>query len=318
MNHEPPIMTRSAEEGTLADGPTAATRPPRLPPWIRVHVHTGATRDTVGRSIQELKLNTVCQSAKCPNIAECWHRGSATFMILGNRCTRACRFCAIHSFNPEPVDADEPERVAESAAQLGLKYVVVTSVNRDDLPDKGADHFVRTIQALRRRLPNSGIEILTPDFKGRAALIETVLRLQPTVFNHNMETCERLTPMIRSGGRYDRSLTVLRTAKEMAGKSTAVKSGVMVGLGETNEEVETTMSDMLAAGVDILTIGQYLPPSRDHWSLQRYVEPAQFEYWGELAKKMGFKAVASAPMVRSSYQADIMAMAALGIERFGQ
>lgn len=279
----------------------------RFPPWIRVRVKTGTARGEVADLIADEKLNTVCQSAKCPNLAECWHRKSATFMILGNRCTRACRFCAIHSFRPEPVDPDEPARVAESAAELGLNYVVVTSVDRDDLPDKGAGHFVRTLGAIRARLPHAAVEVLTPDFKGRRPLIEQVMDAQPRVFNHNMETCERLTPPIRSGGRYDRSLDVLRIAAEFANGRTAIKSGIMVGLGETDDEVVATMTDMRAAGVNILTIGQYLPPSADHWSLARYVTPAQFDQWAALAREIGFEAVASSPLVRSSYRAEELA-----------
>ena len=236
---------------------TLEEKPMRLPPWIRVKVHNGKQRNEVANLITESRLNTVCESAKCPNIAECWHQKSATFMILGDRCTRACAFCAIHSFNPEPVDVREPERVADAAAQLKLNYIVVTSVDRDDLPDKGADHFVRTIDALRHRLPHAGIEVLTPDFKGREALIERVVMKKPQVFNHNVETCERLTPRIRSGGRYRRSLTVLETAKRFSSGQVAVKSGIMVGLGETDQEVEQTMNDIVAVGVDIITIGQF-------------------------------------------------------------
>jgi lipoic acid synthetase len=298
----PPSNTELAE---------SAKRQGRLPPWIRVNVHTGRNRDDVSSLVTDMKLNTVCQSAKCPNLAECWHRKSATFMILGNRCTRACRFCAIHSFRPEPVDKDEPRRVAESAQAMGLKYVVITSVDRDDLPDKGASHFVDTIDTIRATLPQAGIEILTPDFKGRAPLIEQVVAAGPTVFNHNMETCERLSKPIRSGGRYDRSLEVLAVAKAAGGTRTAVKSGIMVGLGETDAEIATTMRDMLDAGVDILTIGQYLPPSREHWPLDRYVPPEQFDEWAGEALAMGFKAVASAPLVRSSYRSEELAQAAL-------
>lgn len=283
----------------------------RLPPWIRVRVHAGQNRGAVSGLIDDLELNTVCRSAKCPNLAECWHRRTATFMILGDRCTRNCGFCAIKAFSPLPVERDEPERVAEAAARLGLKFVVVTSVNRDDLPDKGSEHFVATVAALKRRIPGVGVEVLTPDFKGRRELIERVMCARPLVFNHNMETCERLSRPVRSGGRYERSLSVLAMAKEMAGRQTAVKSGIMVGLGETDEEVEATMADILDAGVDILTIGQYLPPTRKHWPLQRYVEPGRFDYWSELAERMGFKAVASAPLVRSSYRAEEMARRAL-------
>jgi lipoic acid synthetase len=301
----PPIAPSNAE---LAE---SAKLQGRLPPWIRVKVHTGSNRSDVSELVADMKLNTVCQSAKCPNLAECWHRKAATFMILGNRCTRACGFCAIHSFRPEPVDPDEPRRVAESAQAMGLKYVVITSVDRDDLPDKGAQHFVDTIDTVRATLPQAGIEILTPDFKGRVALVEQVVAARPTVFNHNMETCERLTKPIRSGGRYERSLEVLRAAKAAGDNTMALKSGIMVGLGETNEEVTTTLTDMLAAGVDILTIGQYLPPSREHWPLARYVTPEQFEDWATEALAMGFKAVASSPMVRSSYRSEELAQAAL-------
>jgi lipoic acid synthetase len=283
----------------------------RLPPWIRVKVQAGSARDEVAELVSGQRLNTVCQSARCPNIAECWHQRTATFMILGNRCTRACRFCAIHSFQPEPVDVDEPRRVAESAAAMNLGYVVVTSVDRDDLPDKGAGQFVDTIEAIRDALPDAGVEVLTPDFKGRLPLVEQVMAAAPRVFNHNMETCERLTQPIRSGGRYDRSLAVLRAAAEAGAGRTAVKSGIMVGLGETDHEVALTLADMLAAGVEILTIGQYLPPTREHWPLDRYVEPAQFEAWATMAREMGFKAVASAPLVRSSYRAEDLAAAAL-------
>ena len=294
----------------MSNGQTEA-KPLRLPEWLRVKVHVGRKRDFVNHQIDDLRLNTVCQSAKCPNLAECWHRGTATFMILGNRCTRNCVFCAIDAFKPEALDAEEPERVAEAAYRMQLSYVVITSVTRDDIPDKGAQHFVQTIRAVRKRLPSAGIEILTPDFKGRRHLVEQVLGEKPTVFNHNMETCARLTTVIRSGGRYERSLSVLKMAKELTDGTMATKSGFMVGLGENDDEIEEMMEDMLAVGVDILTIGQYLPPSRKHWPVQRYVKPEQFKIWTQQALKMGFKAVASAPMVRSSYHSETMATQAL-------
>ena len=286
---------------------------PRLPEWIRVKVHTGGNRADVGGLVQDLRLNTVCQSARCPNLGECWHQRSATFMILGNRCTRACKFCAVQSFRPEPVEADEPERVAEAAARMALRYVVITSVQRDDLPDKGAGHFARTIAAVRARLPHAGIEVLTPDFKGREELLDVVLAARPTVFNHNVETCERLSPPLRSGGRYDRSLGLLRAARARSGGRLAVKSGLMVGLGETDAEVEQTLRDLLAHGVQILTIGQYLPPTATHWPLARYVEPGQFVAWARQALALGFLAAACTPMVRSSYQAERLARRALGL-----
>lgn len=282
----------------------------RFPPWIRVRVHTGKARSDVSTLMQDQRLNTVCQSAKCPNLAECWHQRTATFMILGNRCTRACRFCAIHSFRPEPLDLEEPKRVAESAAAMHLSYVVITSVDRDDLPDKGAQHFVDTIEAVQELLPDAGIEVLTPDFKGRLPLVEQVVAARPRVFNHNLETCERLSKPIRSGGRYDRSLAVLAHAKEAGNGQVATKSGIMVGLGETDDEIRQCLRDLRSAGVDILTLGQYLPPSKQHWPLERYVTPEAFDAWAEEAYAMGFSGVASAPMVRSSYRSEELADAA--------
>lgn len=285
---------------------------PRLPEWIRVRVNKGEKRQEVDALVDDLQLNTVCQSAKCPNQAECWHRGTATFMILGDSCTRRCAFCAIDSFNPEPVDPFEPTRVADAVAKLNLSYVVLTSVDRDDLPDKGAGHWERTIGAIRRRAPDTGVEVLTPDFKGKPELIRQVIDAQPRVFNHNIETCERLTPPIRSGARYSRSLDVLRQAREFGDGEVAIKSGIMVGLGETDDEVEQTLREMHEAGVQILTIGQYLPPTREHWPVHRYPTPEQFEAWEQLARDIGFTAIASSPLVRSSYRADELATTILG------
>ncbi|MEN9361806.1 MAG: hypothetical protein RL095_3341 [Verrucomicrobiota bacterium] len=275
----------------------------RLPEWMRVKVHTGHRRQETAAALGELKLNTVCEEAKCPNLAECWHQHSATYMLMGKNCTRACRFCAIGYDRPETLDPEEPQRVAEAAERMGLEYVVVTSVARDDLPDEGAAHFAATVRALRARLPKAGIEILTPDFSGRLECIQTVVDSVPTVFNHNLETCERLTPPVRGRARYRRSLQVLADAKRLSGGTVLTKSGIMVGLGESDEEVLDCMRDLRDAGVDILTIGQYLPPSRKHWKLKRYVRPELFESWKALGEAMGFGAVASAPMVRSSYKA---------------
>ena len=278
----------------------------RLPEWMRVKVHTGHRRQETAAALGELKLNTVCEEAKCPNLAECWHQHSATYMLMGKNCTRACRFCAIGYARPETLDPEEPERVAEAAERMGLEYVVVTSVARDDLPDEGAAHFAATVRALRARLPKAGIEILTPDFSGRLECIQVVVDSVPTVFNHNLETCERLTPPVRGRARYHRSLQVLADAKRLSNGTVLTKSGIMVGLGETDEEVLDCMRDLRAAGVDILTIGQYLPPSRKHWKLKRYVRPEQFESWKALGEAMGFGAVASGPMVRSSYKAGLL------------
>lgn len=275
----------------------------RLPEWIRVKVHSGTNRQSVQNDLKELQLNTVCEEAKCPNLAECWHQGTATYMLMGNDCTRACRFCAIGYNKPAPLDPEEPKRVAEAAARAGLSYVVVTSVARDDLPDEGAGHFAETVRQIRSRLPQAGIEILTPDFNGRPELIQIVLDSVPTVFNHNLETCERLSPPIRGRAKYRRSLKVLQDAKTMSNSAILTKSGIMVGLGETDQEVKDCINDLYNSGVDILTIGQYLPPSRKHWKLKRYVNPDKFKDWADYAKEIGFNSVASSPMVRSSYKA---------------
>lgn len=240
----------------------------------------------------------------CPNLNECWHRRTATFMIMGDACTRNCKFCAVkHNPAPLPLDADEPERIAEAAARMELKYVVVTSVTRDDLPDGGAAHFAAVIRALRDRLPETGIEVLTPDFNADRQALTTVLDALPTVFNHNVETVERLSTQIRSRANYRRSLEVLSMAREIGKGAIPVKSGIMAGLGETDEEIVQTIKDLYAAGARILTVGQYLPPSGAHWPLARYAEPEKFEQWRELALEIGFEFVASAPMVRSSYNA---------------
>lgn len=277
---------------------------PKLPPWIRVKVGAGSGRDEVIGILDRLQLNTVCSSAKCPNLGECWHRKTATFMIMGNECTRNCKFCAVdNNCYPEPLQTDEPQRIAQAAKALGLKYVVITSVTRDDLPDGGAAHFAAVIHALRFALPDIGIEVLTPDFNEDINALRTVLDANPTVFNHNLETVQRLSKQIRSKANYERSLQVLSNATEIGGSKIPVKSGLMVGLGERDEEVVTAIHDLRRVGVSILTIGQYLPPTGEHWPLERYVTPETFELWKKLALQVGFKFVASAPLVRSSYNA---------------
>ena len=283
----------------------------RLPEWIRVKVNRGGNRDEINEELRSRHLNTVCEEARCPNLAECWHERTATFMLLGVNCTRACRFCAIGYEKPLPPDPEEPENVAESAAKMGLDYVVITSVARDDLEDEGSDQFAQTIRAVRAKLPHAGIEVLTPDFNGKEDLIRMTLEAMPTVFNHNLETCERLSPPIRGRAKYARSLEVLKNAKKWSEGKVLTKSGIMVGLGETDEEVKQCIDDLYAADVDILTIGQYLPPSRKHWKLDRYVRPEQFEEWKEYAESIGFNAVASSPMVRSSYKAGMLVQAKL-------
>jgi lipoic acid synthetase len=253
--------------------------------------------------LRRLKLATVCQSALCPNIGECFGRGVATFMILGTRCTRRCRFCAVEKGTPEAVDAMEPSRVALAAQQLGLTHVVVTSVTRDDLPDGGAGHFVDTVRHIREKCPNASIEVLVPDFDGDCQTLQMVCDAQPDVFNHNIETVSRLYARIRPQADYRRSLSVLSYA---AGRGLRVKSGLMLGLGETDSEVRRLMRDLLETGCISVTIGQYLAPSKKHQPVARYVRPDEFDQWAATARAMGFTSVASAPLVRSSYRADEM------------
>lgn len=277
----------------------------RLPPWIRVRVPGDGTARAVQDLLNETALHTVCQGAHCPNKHECFSRGTATFMILGDVCTRDCLFCAVASGKAAPPDPDEPRRVAEAAARLSLKHVVVTSVTRDDLPDGGAGHFAATIRALRDRLPAAKVEVLTPDFMGRDRDIDTVLAAAPDVFNHNLETVRRLQKTIRPAASYERSLAVLRRAAAWRPKP-AVKSGLMVGLGETDAEVVEAIGDLRSAGCDLLTIGQYLAPSRAHHPVERFVPPETFADYGRAAMAMGFRNVASGPLVRSSYQAEAL------------
>ncbi|MBO7147857.1 MAG: lipoyl synthase, partial [Lentisphaeria bacterium] len=255
---------------------------PKLPPWIRVKVPCGAQREHVDSLLKMNALNTVCRGAQCPNLCECWHRGTAAFMILGDRCTRNCKFCAVgHVEAPLPPDPAEPENLANAAASMKLSFVVVTSVTRDDLPDGGSAHFAATIRALKAKIPGVRVEVLVPDFNFVKKDMQTVLDACPDIYNHNVETVERLTPLIRSKAQYRRSLDVLRTAYQMTGGKIPVKSGIMVGMGETDEEVLQTIRDIRDTGAEFLTVGQYLPPSKDHWKLERYVEPATFEAWGK-------------------------------------
>lgn len=281
---------------------------PRLPPWIRIRYGGRGTQETVNRLLKDNALHTVCQGAQCPNQHECFSRGVATFMIMGDVCTRDCRFCAVKTGAPPPLDAGEPGRVADAAARLGLRHVVVTSVTRDDLPDGGAAHFAATIRSLRERMPDATIEVLTPDFKGVERDIDTVLSARPDVFNHNLETVRRLQKEIRPAADYERSLAVLNYAALRASgvlsPGIAVKSGLMAGLGETDGEIDEAMIDLRGAGVALLTIGQYLAPSKGHAPVQRFVTPAQFEEFSRRGLAMGFTNVASGPMVRSSYMAE--------------
>lgn len=274
-----------------------------LAPWLTKRIPSPATVAEVERMVRSADLHTVCESARCPNQGECWSRRTATFMILGNICTRNCGFCAIGVGRPLPPDPDEPRRVAEAASAMGLRHVVVTSVTRDDLPDKGAGHFAATIAAIRDALPDAGVEVLTPDFQGSDDLIGVVVQESPDIFNHNLETVARLTAAVRPQGRYERSLHVLATAKRLA-PSMVTKSGIMVGLGETREEVLEAMRDLRDAEVSILTVGQYLRPTMRHLAVVEYVHPDVFDYYGEAALSMGFTHVSSSPFTRSSYKAE--------------
>jgi lipoic acid synthetase len=281
---------------------------PRLPDWLRITLPTSDGFARTRGLLDELKLHTVCESAKCPNHWECWSKGTATFMIAGDRCTRACGFCAVSTAKPLALEADEPARVAEATRRMKLKHVVITAVARDDLKDGGADHFRQTIEKVRELNPNIVIEVLVPDFNESDASIENVLDANPHIFNHNLETVRRLTPSVRHRATYDRSLTVLKKVKEKRGDTIYTKSGIMLGLGETDDEVVVAMEDLRAAKCDILTLGQYLQPSLKHLPVIEFVAPEQFAALGRVARELGFVHVASGPMVRSSYHADEFSM----------
>lgn len=282
----------------------------RLPRWIRLSRETDQHFASVTAQVRGHALNTVCESAKCPNRGECWNNGTATLMLLGDVCTRSCSFCAISPGRPGALDVDEPRRAARAAAGMKLNYVVLTSVNRDDLTDGGAHVFADTIREIRKRLPQAGIEVLTPDFEGVEELVDVVLDALPDVYNHNVETVARLQPVIRPQASYGRSLAVLNHAAKYRPQR-VVKSGIMLGLGERDDEVLETMRDMREAGVELLTLGQYLQPTRKHPPVQRYVTPEAFDELADEARRMGFLGVASGPMVRSSYRADELLKSAL-------
>lgn len=275
----------------------------RLPEWLKKRVPSPETVALVERMMRESRLHTVCESARCPNLGECWSKQTATFMILGDICTRNCGFCAIKVGRPLQVDAEEPRRLAETAKAMGLKHVVVTSVARDDLPDEGAGHFADTIRALREVIPGVIVEVLTPDFKGKVWCIRKVVEAKPDIYNHNIETVERLSPIVRPQAKYRRTLEVLRTVKRLE-PSIHTKSGLMLGLGETHEEVVQTLRDLREVGVSAVTIGQYLRPTTTrHLPVVEYVHPDRFAEYERIGKEMGFLFVASAPFVRSSYNA---------------
>jgi lipoic acid synthetase len=273
-----------------------------LPVWLTKRVPSPDTVTEVEGMMREAKLHTVCESARCPNLGECWSKKTATFMILGDVCTRACGFCAIKTGKPLDVDSQEPMRVAETARAMGLRHIVVTSVARDELPDEGAGQFAATIRALRAEIPNVIVEVLTPDFKGKGWCVKLVTDAKPDIFNHNIETVERLTGKVRVGARYQRTLEVLQTVKRLD-PAIYTKSGMMLGLGETQDEVLQTMRDLRQSGVDALTIGQYLRPTMRHLTVEQYIHPDVFAEYERAGMEMGFLFVASGPFIRSSYNA---------------
>lgn len=273
----------------------------KKPNWLRAKLPTSQRYKEIREMVEDKQLHTVCQSAQCPNMGECWSRGTATLMILGNICTRSCRFCAIQTGRPSEVDFAEPPRVAEAVAQMKLKHAVITSVARDDLKDGGASIWAATIRAIRYRNPNTAIEVLIPDFRGRQESLDTVLDAKPDILNHNMETVERLQRPIRKTARYDMSLKVLTHAKF---RGFVTKSGIMLGLGEKSDEIKAVLSDLRHVGVDIITIGQYLQPGPEYAKNERWVTPEEFEHWRTFGLSIGFGVVESGPLVRSSYHAE--------------
>jgi lipoic acid synthetase len=282
---------------------------PRLPGFLRKHVTNFESVQLLKNDLRRLKLHTVCESARCPNIHECFHRGAATFMILGNLCTRGCAFCAVPKGSPLKrefaLDPDEPASVARMAQQMNLRYVVITSVNRDDLEDGGSRHFAETVRRVREALPQARVEVLTPDFCGDREAVARVLDAGPQVFNHNLETVERLYRRVRPQANYRQSLEVLAFAREYR-PDVLTKSGLMAGLGETEEEVQKVLRDLLAAGTEVVTIGQYLQPTRRNMEVAEYVSPERYERWKEYGLAIGFRMVSAGPFVRSSYMAEMV------------
>ena len=275
------------------------------PSWIKVRLPSNPVFFSTKALISDLRLHTVCESAQCPNRWECWSQGTATFMIAGDRCTRACGFCAVTTAKPLALEEDEPQRVAEAVMRMKLKHVVITAVARDDLKDGGAHHFARVITAIQKMDSSIIIEVLVPDFHADDSCIQTVLDADPDIYNHNMETVERLTPVVRSRAKYRTSLQVLRRAKQFSsrGRGIVTKSGIMLGLGETEPEIFQTMDDLREVGCQVLTMGQYLRPTPNHLPVVEFVTPEQFDLYGEIGRKKGFEHVASGPLVRSSYHA---------------
>ena len=297
---EPPRVARPAENRRIP-----VDRKER-PPWLRVRVHATPEFEQVRRTLAEQKLNTVCYSASCPNLGECWARGTATFMIGGSRCTRRCGFCDVTTGRPDDLDPEEPDRVARAVSELGLRFVVITCVARDDLEDGGAGQMAATIRAIRAHCQGTGVEVLISDYGGDEAALRAVLDASPQVLNHNIETVERLQRRVRPAAGYQRSLTVLRRAGDLR-PDIPTKSGLMLGLGEREEEIEATLRDLRGAGVALLTLGQYLRPSADQLPVDRYLSPEEFGSWRQRALALGFRGVVAGPLVRSSYHAEKLA-----------
>lgn len=273
----------------------------RKPSWLKVDLPTGETYRDLKKMMRSKSLHTVCEEAKCPNIAECWEAGTATFMVMGDTCTRSCGFCNIKTGRPMELDAEEPRHVAESIQQMGVKHAVITSVDRDELPDCGAGHFAETIREVRRVNPATKVEVLIPDFKGQLEHLQLVIDARPDVLNHNTETVPSLYRRVRPQARYEWTLSVLGESKRQGMRT---KTGIMLGLGETREELLETMEDLNEVGVDVLTLGQYMQPSRDHLPIERWVTPEEFDEYRIIGEKMGFAIVESGPLVRSSYHAE--------------
>lgn len=273
----------------------------RKPEWLKISIGANERYTETKRIVENHCLHTICSSGRCPNMGECWGKGTATFMIGGDICTRSCKFCNTQTGRPFPLDADEPTHVAESIALMKLSHAVITSVDRDDLPDLGAEHWARTITEIKRINPDTTIEVLIPDFQGRMELVDKIIAANPEIISHNMETVRRISPLVRSAADYETSLQVIRRIAE---SGITAKSGIMVGLGETPSEVEELMDDLLATGCSILTIGQYLQPTRRHYPVEEYVTPEQFAQYKQTGLEKGFEQVESAPLVRSSYHAE--------------
>lgn len=290
--------TRHPEKKKNPDNPVL-----RKPKWIRVKAPTSKAYDETRKLLRDKNLSTVCEEAACPNIGECWSQKHATVMILGDTCTRACAFCNVITGKPGPVDESEPENTGMVAREMGARHMVITSVDRDDLPDGGAEQFAKSIACVRKLSPSTTVEVLTPDFRGKAGALETVIAAKPDVFNHNLETVPRIYRAIRPGADFEHSLSILKRAKELD-PGIFTKSGIMVGLGETREEVFEVMDSMLAANVDFMTIGQYLAPTAKHAAIDRFVTPAEFDQYKRVGLEKGFLLLSSSPLTRSSYHAD--------------